>query len=204
VSGQHRVIAQDGRVLWEWQPQTVERDSYAALLRRNYIVTPAVVLFRRAAFEALGVFDTRVHACADYELYLRIARAYPICSHDRLVIDYRLHGGNMSRNPELMLEMLLQVLKAQRPYVRRDSRLRTAYRAGLRVGREEFGGRLVQAVRDRLSERRWGAAGRGLVALARLYPHGLAALLAGPAAQSARADRIEREMKNLGISSDSE
>jgi glycosyltransferase involved in cell wall biosynthesis len=198
VSGQIRVIALDGGILWEWQPQPRERDSYAALLRRNYIATPAVVLFRRAAFEAVGVFDIAVHACADYELYLRISRTYPVCSHDQVVIDYRLHGGNMSRNPELMLEMLLKVLRAQRPYVRRNPRLRAAYREGLRVARGEFGGRLVQAVRDRVSERRWGAAAGGLSALARHYPLGLAALFSGRAIESTRANRIERRWESSG------
>lgn len=199
VSGQIRVIALDGGILWEWQPQPAERDSYPALLRRNYIATPAVVVFRRAAFEAVGVFDTTVHACADYELYLRVARAYPVCSHDQVVIDYRLHGGNMSRNPELMLEMLVKVLRAQRPYVRRDPRLRAAYREGFRVARREFGGRLVQAVRDRVSERRWGAAATGLAALASHYPLGLAALLSGPAAEASRVNRIERRLESSGI-----
>lgn len=202
VSGEIRVIAQDGGVLWERQPQPAERDSYAALLRWNYIATPAVVLFRRAVFETLGVFDTRVDACADYEIYLRIARTYPVCSHDRAMIDYRLHGGNMSRNPELMLETWLKVLRAQRRYVRRDPRLRAAYREGFRVGRREFGKRLVQAVRDRISERRWRAAARGLAALTRLYPGGVASLVSGPAAERSRANRIERQFRNAKSSSD--
>jgi len=204
VSGQSRVIAQDGGVLWERQPQPAERDSYAALLRRNYIATTAVVLFRRAVFEAVGVFDTSVDACADYEMYLRIARTYPVCSHDRVVIDYRLHGGNMSRNAELMLEMFLKVLRRQRPYVRRDPGLRAAYREGLRMGGSEFAGRLVQAVRDRLFERRSGAAVRGLAALARHYPRGLAAFVSGHAVENSRAKRIERQLDSSKNSSSGE
>ncbi len=107
----------------------VEGDHYCALLKGNYIGMHATVLYQRWVFDHLQ-FDTRLKACEDYDLYLRIARIYPIAHHTDLIAVYRLHNTNMSGNAILMLESTQQVLKQQALNLKNDLE-RKCYEEGL-------------------------------------------------------------------------
>src|SRR5215217_2853327 len=54
ASGRYRFIAGDGSFLKPQRQRFVDKDSYVALLRRNYIGPPAAVMYRRAVFESVG------------------------------------------------------------------------------------------------------------------------------------------------------
>lgn len=80
VSGFCRRIASDGSVLRFIKQPRIENgaDHYQVLLQNNYIWTPANVMFRRSIFEKLSEFDTSINPTADYDLYLRVARQFPV------------------------------------------------------------------------------------------------------------------------------
>lgn len=107
-------------------------DEYELLLRDNPIWVPAAVMFRRAIFESNAPFDSRVDAAADLELYLRLARRYPVTSHANVVAQYRRHAHNMSMNPMVMAPAMLGVLDAQRRHVGGNRRWRAAQRYAMR------------------------------------------------------------------------
>ena len=69
----------------------------AALLR--YDAVPgggSNVVIRRTTWLQIGGFDTRLHACEDWELWIRLARhGLPVCVYEPLVAR-RLHSGNAS------------------------------------------------------------------------------------------------------------
>ena len=176
VYGRHRLIAADGSVLCEPRPQPRAREHYLALLQENYIAMHGAVMYRRAALEAVGGFDPSLRACEDYDLYLRIARAFPIVGHDVLVAEYRQHAASMSRDPELMLTSVLAVLRAQAPLLRGRASHRAAWRAGMREQRRHYGGALLDLARAAVAAREWRRATRLLAALARHYPRGYALL----------------------------
>ena len=73
----------------------------------------ATVLYRRWVFDEFG-FDTSLKACEDYDLYLRIARKYPIAHHTKKTAAYRWHNSNMSGNIPKMLSYVLIVLDRQK------------------------------------------------------------------------------------------
>src|SRR5215213_6785783 len=60
ASGRYRFIAGDGSFLKHPRERPFDKDSYVALLQRNYIGVPAVVMYRRAVFASVGGFDTSV------------------------------------------------------------------------------------------------------------------------------------------------
>src|SRR5918998_6058271 len=96
VHGHYRYITVDGLPLYNSerpQPVIAEDRHYAELLHNNYIAMLATVMYRRAVFESVGGFDTSLSACEDYELYLRIARRFLVCSHEKLIAEYRLHDA---------------------------------------------------------------------------------------------------------------
>jgi glycosyltransferase involved in cell wall biosynthesis len=176
VSGHWKLIAADGSPLPTPDPMRVEKDYYDALLRSCYISTPAAVMYQRIMLEHIGGFDTSVSSSADYNLYLRVARQYPVHHHGKVVAEYRRHGSNMTRDPALMLKSEVTVLRRQRKYLRRRQQYK-AYQAGIQHSQEYFGEPLVEEVRTLVQERKCKQAIRGLRVLLRYHPQGLVSAL---------------------------
>jgi glycosyltransferase involved in cell wall biosynthesis len=173
VSGHYRPINADGDAYAVPRQARVEGDPYLALLRDNYISMPAVVMYRRWVFAELGGFDGTVDAAADWDLYLRVARRFPIYHHGRVVADYRWHGSNMTADPALMLRSTVSVLRGQRRYVEDNKEYKEACEEGLRLFREHNGMNLAKEVRSHVRRRYPRQALRGALVLARYYPRGL-------------------------------
>ncbi|KAB2835358.1 MAG: glycosyltransferase [Candidatus Brocadia sp.] len=127
-----------------------QNNHYHALLQRNYIEMHASVMYRNDVLKAAGGFNTSLKACEDYDLYLRIARNYPICFHDDVVAEYWQHDLNMSKNNELMLRSVLTVLQSQWKYVNENKKYIKAYRAGLKYYTEYYGIPLLKEVKKQL------------------------------------------------------
>jgi glycosyltransferase involved in cell wall biosynthesis len=146
--GRCRMIGPAGEPRPIWGPsRRVHPDAYLELLRGNFIWMPAQVMYRRDAFVATGGFDGAVDACADYDLYLRMARMSRLAVHRRVVADYRRHEDNMSSDASLMLRFTLAVLDRQEPYIGGHERYRRALAAGRRFWKEFYGGQLVETIR---------------------------------------------------------
>jgi len=172
-----RVINADGSPAPFRQRGAVSADTYRELLSGNFVWMPGQVTFRRSL---LGdrPFDSSVDACADYDLYLRLARRHPFVVHDTLVAEYREHVGSMSKSGEIMLRTSLAVLRRQRPFLN-DEVSRTAYKAGRRFWREFYGDRVVEEIRAALHQRgRRTRALRASLVLLRYHPAGVAYQLA--------------------------
>lgn len=101
---------------------------YQRLLEGNYIGMHATVMYQRWVFDKFE-YDPALKAAEDYDLYLRIARTYPVVHHTHRVATYRRHGANMSGNIPLMLMSVLAALKKQRSHLRSPAE-RQAYRRG--------------------------------------------------------------------------
>jgi glycosyltransferase involved in cell wall biosynthesis len=173
AAGYSRFVSGDGTPQPTSQPRRIGDDPYVALLRRNSIRNPAMVMFRRSTLDAVGGFDPSVNACADYELYLRISRDHPVAFHDAIVADYRKHGRNMSDNSGLMLRELGIVMRRQRPYLVTRAR-REAFGEGLSNVREYYGDRLVNQIRARIEQRTgWVQTAEDVATLMRHHPAGL-------------------------------
>ena len=174
VSGHYRMIDGEGRPIPSGSRSCVAADHYLELLRDNYIGMHATVLYRREVLEQVGGFDPAFRACEDYELYLRIARTRPVRCHEKLVAEYRWHGGNMSRRRRLMLRTALRCLRSQRRFLRGNPARLAAYSSGVRFWQGHWGDPLLtETLADLREPRRWGDAMLGLCTLARHYPRGL-------------------------------
>jgi glycosyltransferase involved in cell wall biosynthesis len=177
-SGRCDHVAVDGTPLPHTPRLHVEGDPYLALLRRCYIWPPAVVVYRRSVFEAVGGFDTSLRSAEDYEMYLRVARRFAVCHHTEVVAQYRQHEASVTRrNSPLMLSHSVGVLRSEREHLKgRGERYQEAYEAGLRWEQGKYGDPLVGEVKAQLKEGQWVRALRGVLALLRYYPRGLALL----------------------------
>jgi glycosyltransferase involved in cell wall biosynthesis len=172
-------IDEHGTELPTVPPPPVAGDAYEALLRNNFIWTPAVAMFRRSVCGPFLRFDPAVDASADYELYLRIVRHFPIHGHTGTVAEYRLHRASMSSDASLMLASTMAVLRAQRPYLTRRRAYSRAYDQGRRSWQAHYGQQLLRRIDEQAADpRRWRDVGATMAVLARYYPRGLARHLA--------------------------
>jgi hypothetical protein len=138
-----------------------------------FISTPAAVMYRRAAVASAGGFDTAVSPSADYDLYLRLTRRWPVHCHGELVAEYRRHGANMTLDRGMMLQAELTVLRRQWPHAAHHPELVRDYREGLRRSQEYHGVRLARDVRALAATGRWEPALRGGLWLLRHHPRAL-------------------------------
>jgi glycosyltransferase involved in cell wall biosynthesis len=173
VVGDHVFVSEDGRHLRDSHKDCIETAHYQALLKSNFIEMISSVLFRRDVLREVEGFDTKLRVAEDYELYMRIARKYPVCCHGSVVAEYRLHRTNASRNSALMLTMTLQVLNRQGPYVRSHPGLWLAFLEGARVWRKQYGRQLASELAYSPFTLRSHHLRRKLLLLGTHYPQGL-------------------------------
>jgi hypothetical protein len=86
-------------------------------------------LFARAAWEAVGGYDTTFFCAADLDFALRLSRRFAIAIVDRILLESLFHGDNLSRNDELAASecarLFARMLRmARRPEDRRHLRQR--------------------------------------------------------------------------------
>jgi hypothetical protein len=132
-------------------------------------------MFRRGALERCGTFNQGLSGSADYDLYLRLARTYPIYDHGHLVAHYRRHlaNANMSGDAAHMLRETLMVLRNQWPYVEGDAEAMAAYRDAWRNRQDFYGSQLVNEIRAHARDGEWAPAFEKAVVLGMLHPRGL-------------------------------
>jgi len=75
-------------------------DKLEAFLRAASPWPIHAALVRRAALEAVGGFDTSLHSCMDYDLWLRLAATRPIVRVPEVLAFYRFHGGGQITSKE--------------------------------------------------------------------------------------------------------
>jgi len=176
VSGFSRDVGDDGRVLRGERQPLVTQDHYRRLLEDCFIWSGSSIVHRRTALEAVGGFDESLGAGDDYDLYLRLARRFPVFCHETVVTEYRRHGTNTTRDPGVVLDSQLEVLRRQRGSVR-DDREREACRRGIRKTRRQHGRALAERIADDWARRRRRRALQGMGTLIRRDPQGVAYLL---------------------------
>ena len=151
-------------------------DHYATLLRRNFIGPPHVVMFKRRVIQEVGGFRSDV-LCEDQEMYLRIARTYPIYCHHEIIAEYRRHGAQMSQKFDLMLKDSLTVLRSHGDYVKRNAIYREALDSGIRFRQRLYESSLIQQILKDVEQYNWRRATRALSIFVRYHPRGLVSVL---------------------------
>jgi glycosyltransferase involved in cell wall biosynthesis len=143
VSGGHDKVYVD-RNYTKHHTQEVAVNHYCQLLERNYISMIASVMYQRWAFDEFN-YDPTLKACEDYDLYLRIARMYPVAHHTHRIAAYRIHSNNMSLDIPLMLSTALKALKGQQQHLRNDAE-KQAYAKGQEYWKEYYGMELYMKI----------------------------------------------------------
>ena len=154
VSGHCRVINATGAILPSPRQLRVEGEHYLTLLRGGtYIWCPATVLYQQRVFDFVRGFDPELNPAADYELYLRITKDFPVYSHGRVIAEYRQHSSNMSRDASKMERAALAAHDTQWNFAKANSHYRKAYAAGTRFWQNDYPfQKMVNRIRELVRE----------------------------------------------------
>jgi hypothetical protein len=169
ASGHIRIIDSTGSVTSIPEESCVQKDHYRTLLTYNYIWTPAAVVFRSSIVNRMNGYSSAHFGAEDWDLYLRIARSFPVHCHNQIVAEYRT-DGLMTSDPSRMLKDSLAVLCGQRPF--QDNLDERACEQGIETARKYYGDPLVKKVQTHLQNAEWKQVLRGGFALLIYYPDG--------------------------------
>ena len=110
VFGARRVIDAQGKELQGPHVCRPRKNYFHMLLESNPIGCPGAAMMRRVAIEKVGGFDEMRRMAEDYHLYLRMARYTPIVRSAACVLEYRDHGGGVSKDTRSMLDATISML----------------------------------------------------------------------------------------------
>jgi glycosyltransferase involved in cell wall biosynthesis len=125
--GSQRIIDQNGAEIRPAHICRPRRDYFRMLLEGNPIGSPGAAMMRRTAVESAGLFKESVSMGEDYDLYLRIARQFPLTQHSFCVLEYRQHGANTSLAQDKMYLSTMCVLDQIEPQLTASERKKLPY-----------------------------------------------------------------------------
>src|SRR5262249_35849270 len=142
VYGFARFIDASGAPIATAHPaRRVAKASYETLLAGSPPAPASAAMFRRDALEAVGGFRVGQELAEDVDLYLRVARSFPVSCHEVTITEYRRHTGNASaRSPSRTLRAAHATLERQRSEIGDEPRLLAALEDGKRYFNGILGG----------------------------------------------------------------
>ncbi len=87
-----------GRDLPQSSTRVVAPEEFRSTLAFGNFLVPSGVLVRRQCFDEHGLFDTQLRAVEDRDMWLRIAETYPVVGVPQVLVRYRTHGENMTKD----------------------------------------------------------------------------------------------------------
>ena len=94
-----RVLAEAGPPMLEGAAEPCEGAIFAALLRRNFLLTSSIVV-KREILARCGIFKSALKGGQDIDLWLRVARIAHFARLREPLTFYRQHGGNITASPK--------------------------------------------------------------------------------------------------------
>jgi glycosyltransferase involved in cell wall biosynthesis len=97
AAGKYSYVDADGKPTSKVHAVTYSSgDVYRRMMFNNLMGAPSVVLARRDAIRAMGCFDESFLLSEDWDMWLALARDYPLVAVDKRVSNYRVHGQQIS------------------------------------------------------------------------------------------------------------
>lgn len=106
-------IAVDGSLLPVSVCRAVPADSFRGELLKGNWLSACSVMVRSEIYREIGLFDESLHACEDYDMWLRISEQHQFIGIAKLLVRYRRAGDNMSDDVDRMSNAVKTVLERQ-------------------------------------------------------------------------------------------
>lgn len=121
------------------------------LILSNNIVASSVIV-KRSVIAQVGLFDTSLNACENWDLWLRISQKFSIDYLDEPLTYYRIHTNNMSNNSDRMYQNRKKVLEKHLLTLHSKDKLNNLTAKAFHKHHKLYGLQLVEELR--LSEAR--------------------------------------------------
>ena len=150
------LVNSEGEIINQWfklKKHYAEGFIYKNLLKENFIL-PTSVVIRKEVYNQVGGFDPSIINADDYDLWLRIAKSYPIGLINEPLVKWRIHDFNHSKNLPLMKNNVLKVYEKQIAEEDNDWEARRILREKLseeyfHLGKLNFGKELIKGTKDK-------------------------------------------------------
>lgn len=76
------------------------KNDFELLLTQGDFIPSINALVRKKVYKKVGLFDTNLRYMADYEMWIRIAKDYPLAYLAKPLTCYRIHGKNLHLNAD--------------------------------------------------------------------------------------------------------
>lgn len=94
---------------------------FERLLFKNFIDSTSIPLIRLDCLKEIGGFDPLMQSSQDYDVWLRIARKYPVdCVQEPLVIYHEHSGERITNNPSKKIAGLERINSKNKEYIDAD------------------------------------------------------------------------------------
>ncbi|MEG5138691.1 MULTISPECIES: amino acid adenylation domain-containing protein [unclassified Microcoleus] len=147
---------------YEDQPEVA---NYQTILATQHKIQCGCIMFRRVALESVsiesvGAFDPSLVPMEDINLFLRVARDFPIYFHGEVVSKYRYTGNNLSSKSAKMLIQARLSHGRQWSYIQQTGKEEyiAAYEQGKRSWTKLFADRLPYEILRYIRAKQWVAA----------------------------------------------
>lgn len=150
VSGSYTQFYVEWDKLIDREQSFPDSDHFIHLLRKNYIAMHATVMYRKWVFDEFK-YDTSLKACEDFDLYLSIARKYPIYHHEKKLTVYRIYRQSMSGNGYRMLTAALTVMNKHKPFLK-NAEEEKAWQQGVQFWKNYYGSELYHQIIYRMRQ----------------------------------------------------
>jgi glycosyltransferase involved in cell wall biosynthesis len=97
------LVDQHGRSTGTVTASHTEGKVWEKLLLGDVIGSGSSAMIRRICFENVGLFDTELSSIEDCDMWVRIAARYPLAVIKEVLVSYRQHFTNMSRDYDKMI-----------------------------------------------------------------------------------------------------
>jgi glycosyltransferase involved in cell wall biosynthesis len=104
------LIDSEGNISGQERCHVDLRNGYRQLFYENYIAAPTVVM-RRSCLGNVGLFDEDIFIPADWDLWLRLSRLFPIGYIDKPLSKYRVTSNYSARNLQQFFEESMYVIE---------------------------------------------------------------------------------------------
>lgn len=109
--GPLRYVTPDG-ALTSWEGGFAgPGELFEAICGSNVLSVPSSVLLRKSVLSEIGLFDSTLVHCGDWDLWARLARHDgPVGHIEGTITNYRMRPGSLSRSPRTLLRDAMAVL----------------------------------------------------------------------------------------------
>jgi Glycosyl transferase family 2 len=149
-------------------------NDYALMLRGEFPVPPARIMFRREVFERIGGFDPSLVNSQDYDLCLRVAARFLACRHNQVIAEYRQHDSSKTYTTAVSRKLAFTLLALQKQWgtVQGNPDYQRAYRTGRKHFQRLHGRYLPYELAMQVKRGNFGGAGKAAIALCQHHPQG--------------------------------